>query len=310
VAFALLFPGQGSQFVGMGQELFADHDELLGERSDSILGWSLRDMCLEGPEEALTRTEYAQPALFAISYALCVVFREKVTEVPQAAAGHSLGEYTALAAAGAFSYEDGLRLVALRGRHMASAADRESSGMAAMLGVDPGQAESVVAANQADGGNLQLANLNSPGQIVVAGSAADLDWLAAEGGNHGVRRSIPLKVAGVFHSSYMKPAAEALGPELESVEYGSLDFPVWSNTTAQPHHVGEIVANLEAQVTSPVRFQESLEGMARAGVSRFVHIGPGDVTAGLARKSLSDVEVVTVSTLGDVDEAASTLGTM
>lgn len=310
VSFAVLFPGQGSQFVGMGADLFDTHSALLGERSDAILGWSLRDMCLNGPEKALTRTEHAQPALFALSYALWSSFQESLGQLPDAGAGHSLGEYTALAASGTLDYEDGLQLVSARGRLMAEAADLEESGMSALLGVDPETAERVVDANREAGGTLQIANLNAPGQIVVAGSTADLDWLAENGREHGVRRSIPLKVAGAFHSSFMEPAAAGLSRELSSVEFGAPSFPVWANVTASPHVAEDLAATLAAQVTSPVRFQETLQGISTSGVTTFVHVGPGDVTAGLARKCVADPVVLSISSIEDVDEAVATLGTM
>jgi [acyl-carrier-protein] S-malonyltransferase len=310
VSFAVLFPGQGSQFVGMGSDLFAEHGELLGNRSDRILGWSLEEMCLEGPEESLLRTEHAQPALFALSYALWVSLSPRLPEPPAAAGGHSLGEYTALAAAGAFSYDQGLKLVAARGRLMAQAADRESSGMAALLGVDRDIAQAVVDANNQGGGSLQIANLNAPGQVVVAGSSADIEWLVSHSKDHGVRRAIPLKVAGAFHSSYMTPAAEGLQDELDSVEYASLEFPVWANVTASRYDPSSFARTLTSQVTSPVRFEELVTGMSEEGVETFVHVGPGDVTAGLARKTLPEATVLTVSNIEEIDEALAALGTM
>lgn len=310
MSYAVLFPGQGSQFVGMGEELFEAHPELLGERADEILGWSLRRICLEGPEETLTRTEYAQPALFALSYALWDSWVESVATLPAGAAGHSLGEYTALSAAGVIEFEEALRLVALRGRLMSEAADTEPSGMAALLGVDLALASQVVDANLADGGSLQVANINAPGQIVVAGSASDLEWLAQMAKDLGVRRSIPLKVAGAFHSTYMEPAALGLGSELSSSSFQPPGFSVWANSTARPYTLSETAATLIDQITSPVLFEATLNDMAKAGLDTFVHIGPGDVTAGLAKRSLPDVAVHTVSNLEDIESAAAAVGTM
>lgn len=310
MSYAVLFPGQGSQFVGMGEDVFEAHPDLLGDRSDEILGWSLRDLCLNGPEEDLTRTEKAQPALFALSYALWLSAREAFEAGPDGAAGHSLGEYTALVAGGSIGFDEGLELVALRGRLMAEAADREPSGMAALLGADLEVASAVVEARQAQGGRLEIANINAPGQVVVAGGKKDIDWLAESGRDHGVRRAVPLKVAGAFHSSYMQPAADELAEKLDSVAFSEPTFPIWANVTASPHESHEIASSLHDQVTSTVRFHESLQAMERSGIDTFVHIGPGDVTAGLAKRSLPDATVHTVSSIEGLQSVADALSTM
>lgn len=310
MSYAILFPGQGSQAVGMGAGLFEAHPKLLGETSDSILGWSLRSMCLEGPAEELTRTEHAQPALFAVSYALWLSFREVMGNSPVAAAGHSLGEYTALTAAGALSFEEALRLVARRGEEMATAADLEPSGMAALIGADEALAEKVASESDGRGGRLQIANLNAPGQVVVAGGAADLEWLEEHGTDLGVRRVIRLKVAGAFHSSFMSPAAEQLAGLITGARFSALEFDVISNVTGRPHEPGSIGAKLVEQVTSPVRFEASLRNMSASGVGTFVHIGPGDVTAGLAKRTNPDAKVFTVSSRDDIDSTVESLSTM
>ena len=305
VNYAVLFPGQGSQAVGMGAELFDLRPDLLGEAADEVLGWSLREMCLKGPEDALTRTEHAQPALYAVSFALWSEVGRHLYGPPSAAAGHSLGEYTALAASGVLEYLDGLRLVAARGRAMAEAADREPSGMAALIGADPVSAESMASARRAEGGRLWVANLNAPGQVVIAGGAADIDWVVANAGEFGVRRAIPLKVAGAFHTPFMDPAAEALRAAVAGVETYEGDFPVWANATARPYDdPGEL---LVAQLTSTVRFAESLEAIAASGVTAFLHVGPGDVTAGLAKRSVEGAEAFAVSSLDDVTAVADRL---
>lgn len=310
MSYAVLFPGQGSQFVGMGQDLFDARPDLLGEPADEILGWSLRQMCLEGPDDALTRTEHAQPALYALSYALWEAFRDQLRQAPAAMAGHSLGEYTALAAAGVFDFATGLRLVAERGRAMAAAADAEPSGMAALIGVVPGVAEKVAEARRDLGGRLSVANLNAPGQVVVAGGDTDLEWLAENASSLGVRRVIRLNVAGAFHSDFMDPAAERLSSVLAGVELREPAVPVWSNTTASPHEAGDLAATLVRQVVSPVRFSESLEAMAGTGITTFVHVGPGDVTAGMARKTLAGAQVLVVSSPDDISTAVDSIGTM
>jgi [acyl-carrier-protein] S-malonyltransferase len=294
----------------MGAEIFESRPDLLGDRSDEILGWSLRQMCLEGPEERLTRTEHAQPALFAVAYALWEELAGALPGPPDGAAGHSLGEYTALAASGAFDYDTTLRVVAARGRAMSAAADEEPSGMAALIGVDEEQAEVIAAKRRAEEGRLEVANINAPGQIVVAGGEADMEWLASARHDLGVRRVIPLNVAGAFHSSFMKPASTEVAEALDRIEVSEPSFPVWSNTTAQPHSREEITEVLARQVVSTVRFRESLEDMARRGIRTFVHVGPGDVTAGMAKRTVRDAEVLVVSEIGGIPTAIDALGTM
>jgi [acyl-carrier-protein] S-malonyltransferase len=310
MGIAVLFPGQGSQTVGMGADVFSAHPDLLGTVADETLGWSLREMCLAGPEDELTRTEHAQPAIFGVSYALWVSFREAFDGDVVGAAGHSLGEYTALCAAGALGYVEALHTVTHRGQVMARAASEEPSGMAALIGADAELASDVVSKNEAEGGRLQVANINAPGQVVVAGASDDISWLAERARDLGVRRAIPLKVAGAFHSSFMKSAAADLREALRILDFRTPQFPVWSNTTARPHEAARIVATLVDQVVSPVRFQESLENMADAGIDTFVHIGPGDVTAGMARRTVDDASVHVISSLDDIPGVVESLCTM
>lgn len=305
MGYAILFPGQGSQFVGMGADLFDLSPAFLGEAADEVLGWSLRSICLEGPEEALTSTDKAQPALYAVAYALWAELSALVTEDPRAAAGHSLGEYTALAAAGVFDYQTGLRLVAARGLAMARAAEQESSGMVAVLGVDQDRAEEAAATRRDHEGSLWVANLNAPGQIVMAGGLDDLEWFAEHGGEYGARRVVPLKVAGGFHSPFMEPAVELLAEAVDGVSFGAPRFPVWANLTAAP--VDDVRTSLLQQVVSPVRFGQSLQAMAGAGIDTFVHLGPGDVTASMAKRTVTDARIITVSSIEDLEEAASQL---
>jgi len=273
----------------MGADLFDARPDLLGEAADEILGWSLRDVCLNGPEEALTRTDRAQAALFALGYAMWAEFSACLDTAPVAAAGHSLGEYTALAAAGAFDYRTALRLVSIRGEAMAAAADREPSGMAALIGVDEEKAEAISAGRRADGGRMWVANINAPGQIVVAGGRADIDWIVARGRDLGVRRVIPLNVAGAFHSPFMATAASRVGEALRDVAMGPFSFPVYANVTGHPYPERQVADLLERQVVEPVRFAEVLKNM---DVDAFVHVGPGDVTAGMARKTVKDAVVM------------------
>ncbi len=308
MSYAVLFPGQGSQFVGMGADLFEARPELVGGAADEILGFSLEEVCLRGPEERLTGTECAQPALFCLAYALWDVMVAQVP-APAAAAGHSLGEYTALTAAGVLDYPDALAVVAARGRAMAAAADAQPSTMAAVIGAGPDEVESVCDERRRQGGRIWVANLNAPGQVVVAGSVEDVEWLEQSARDLGLRRVVPLAVAGAFHSPYMASASDSVAAALEEVETSPARFPVYANTTAAP--VGEdVVEALVTQVVSPVRFAESLEAIAAGGVNTFVHVGPGDVTAGLAKRTVRDATVLTVSSLDDVGKVVDTLGTM
>ena len=307
--YAVLFPGQGSQFVGMGAGLFDSRGDLLGKRADDVLGFSLKDVCLNGPEEKLTRTEHAQPALFALSYALWDELSSRAPK-PAAAAGHSLGEYTALAAAGVFSFDVALRVVAERGLAMADAADTEQSTRAAVIGADLAAVESICADRRAADGRIWVANINSPGQIVVAGSVPDVSWLEAEARSLGLRRVVPLAVAGAFHSPFMAPAAARLRAELEPIKPADTDFDVYANTTAAPVSAPDVVESLVSQVVAPVRFSETLQAMAATGIDTFVHVGPGDVTAGLVKRTVKGATVFVVSSLEDVPEVGEALSTM
>jgi [acyl-carrier-protein] S-malonyltransferase len=306
MTFAVLFPGQGSQHVGMGGDLFDARPDLLGDAADEVLGWSLRRLCLDGPEETLTRTDRAQPALYAVAHALWRTLADRLEGPPLAAAGHSLGEYTALVAADALSYGAGLALVAARGRAMAAAADQEPSGMAALIGGDDAAAEALAATRRSLGGRLWVANLNAPGQVVVAGGAEDIAWAVEAASEHGVRRVVALNVAGAFHSPFMEPAAAALAEAMGEVIFGAPTFPVWANATAAPHG-DSIGRTLLTQLTAPVRFRESLNAMASVGVDTFVHVGPGDVTAGLVRKSVEGATTLVISSLDDVTGVAAAL---
>jgi [acyl-carrier-protein] S-malonyltransferase len=291
----------------MGADLFERRGDLLVEAADAVLGWSLREMCLDTDEETLTRTENAQPALFAVSYALWAEAVGSLAVPPLAAAGHSLGEYTALAASGSLTFEQGLAIVAERGRAMAGAADQEESGMAALLGAEIEAAEAITLARRQSGGRLFVANINAPGQVVVAGGSEDLDWLDAEAANHGIRKVVRLKVAGAFHSPFMSAAAERVEAALMGVEFGQAGFDVWSNVTAQPHEIGREKQQLVRQVTAPVRFSETLSGMAAAGVDCFVHVGPGDVTLGMAKRSVPGVMYLALSDLSAIPPVSEAL---
>ncbi len=301
--YAILFPGQGSQFVGMGADVFAARPDLLGDTANEVLGWSLSTVVSDGPDEELTRTDRAQAALFAISYTLWILLADAMPRPPSATAGQSLGEYTGLAAAGAIGFPEGLGLVAARGQAMAEAAALEPSTMLALMGADIAAAEAMAAQRRDDGGKLWVANINAPGQIVLAGSMEDIDWLLTNADQVGARRAIPLNVAGAFHSPYMLPAAERLAQALDATDFADTKFPVYANVSAKP--MTDPRGQLARQLVEPVRFAESLERMAADGIDAFIHVGPGNVTAGLARRSAPGTDTYTVSAIDDIEGAVA-----
>ena len=291
----------------MGADLFDARPDRLVDVADRVLGWSLREVCLAGPEAKLTATEHAQPALYALAYQLWAEFRERVGSPPVAAAGHSLGEYTALAAAGAFPFEDGLRLVRERALAMADAVAQAGSGMAALLGVSDEVAEEVAAERRDAGGRLWVANLNAPGQVVAAGALDDIDWLVANARSLGIRRAVRLDVAGAFHTPLMAPARSRLAAALAGVAIRPPCLPVWANATARPMAGDAVEELLRRQITEPVLFGRTLRGMAEAGAEAFVHVGPGDVTAGLARRAARGCKTFVVSSIAHAGEVADRL---
>lgn len=302
--YAVLFPGQGSQAVGMCPDLRNARADLFASASD-ILGWDLERLIADGPDEVLTQTERAQPALYVTSYGLWDEFEALVDDDPVAMAGHSLGEYTALAAAESVSFADGLALVGERGLAMADAGSDVASGMAALIGADEALAEQIAADRRSDGGSLHVANVNAPGQIVVAGGTDDLEWLSQHARDLGVRRAVVLKVSAGFHSPFMADAGDRLGRALDAATLVSPRIPVFANATADI--TNDPRATLRDQLVAPVRFAATLEHMAAAGVDTFVHIGPGDVTAGLARRTIPDANVHVVSSLVEARNVAESL---
>ncbi len=286
---AFLFPGQGAQTVGMAgalcQSLPAAND--LFRRASEILGYDLLDVCVNGPAEKLSATDVSQPAIFVAS--LAALEQLKATEPDASAgvvatAGLSLGEYTALAFAGALSFEDGVKLVQARGRAMQDAATATRSGMVSVLGMDVPDVETlVIEVRGAD--TLEVANLLCPGNTVVSGALAALDRFEQLCVQKGGIRTIRLTVAGAFHTNLMKPADEKLAAALATVSLNSPTVPVWSNVDARPHtSPAELRDLLVRQVLSPVRWEDTLRGLFAESVERFYEIGPGRVLAGLIKR--------------------------
>jgi len=289
---AFLFPGQGAQAVGMGKDLCDAYDvaRAIFDRAESACGLAIKTLCFEGPEDDLARTDISQPAIFTVSVALLETIRSLLTDEQQAAiapatlAGLSLGEYTALYAAGAMDFETGLKLVARRGELMQAAAAETPSGMVSVIGLDEEQARELCLA-AADGQVLTCANFNCPGQIVLSGQIDACTRAAELAANFGARAAVPLKVAGAFHSELMASAAERLGEAIDEVSFAPLGVEVVSNTDATPYAgTGEIKARLLTQLVSPVRWQDSMEQLLADGVEKFYEIGPGRVLAGLMRR--------------------------
>lgn len=295
---ALLFPGQGSQRVGMAGDL-ADRSRF--EEASQILGFDLWQLCLEGPSDSLEQTEHAQPAIFVTSYCYFEMAQSLIR--PVSAAGHSLGEYSALAAAGALSFADAVSLVKERSTAMAEAGTAHPGGMAAVLGLTWPEVAEMCEKRRADGGEIWPANQNAPGQSVVAGSLADIDWIVDHAKEFGAKRAIRLGVSGAFHSPYMQPAAEQLAAALDDVAISEPNFPVWANATGDRHGgADEIRSALVDQLTAPVRWIDCLEGLA--GAEAFCCFGPGDSASGLVKRTIEGAKLVRAETADRIREIA------
>jgi [acyl-carrier-protein] S-malonyltransferase len=290
---AFVFPGQGSQKVGMGRalsEAFAEAKAVFAE-ADDALGYPLSKLCFEGPEAELTLTANAQPAILATSVAALRALAARSAVRPIAVAGHSLGEYSALVAAGALRLADALRLVHLRGKFMQDAVPAGVGAMAAILGLTADDVAAVC--KEAAGAEVvSPANLNGGGQVVIAGHKGAVDRACAAAKLRGAKRAIPLAVSAPFHCALMQPAAERLAAELARVEVKSPEVPVVSNVEAKPNQDPARVKDLLArQVTAPVRWEESVQCMVGLGVDSVVEVGAGNVLGGLVRRIAPDVAV-------------------
>ena len=294
---ALLFAGQGSQVVGMGKDLAEQFPVAASvfRKADEILRRSLSDIAWKGPIEELTKTSNCQSALFVHGLACLAVMRELFGDFPvTGAAGLSLGELTAHAAAGTFSFEDGVRIVQKRGELMDEACATTVGGMAAMIGADENAVRQL-----ADDEDVDVANINSPGQIVISGELAKVEAAVAVAKEHGIRRATMLNVAGAYHSRLMESAYEKLGPALLEVQMQLPQFPVVSNVTGQEvKTLPEIRQTLQEQVTSTVRWADCVQRLIALGCDTFIELGPGAVLAGLVKRTSKDVEVIAA---GDVE---------
>ena len=279
-----IFPGQGSQYAGMGRELAESFPMARGvfEEADRTLGFSVSELCFSGPEEALKLTENTQPALLTVSVAAYRVMEQKGVR-PDYVAGHSLGEYSALVASGALKFADAIRLVRKRGQYMQEAVPRGEGAMAAILGMRPGQVAEIC--RKATDGRVMPANLNSPEQTVISGDAAAVKNAVEHASAAGAKRAVMLPVSAPFHSELMRPAQERLKEELRATEFSSLKIPLVTNVDAEIITSGaEAREALIRQVTLPVRWEESIRELIDQGAATFVEVGPGRVLSGLLRQ--------------------------
>ncbi len=306
---ALLFPGQGSQEVGMGQDLIEVSAEARAvfEAADDALGFSLSRLCFEGPEEDLRRTELQQPAILATSVALLRALEVRVTLQPSFVAGHSLGEFTALVAAGSLGFDDALRLVHARGRYMQEAVAEGRGAMAAVVGCGPEIVEQACAvAREATGRVVAPANFNGPTQTVIAGETIAVEMACRRARETGARRTIALPVSAPFHCPLMQPAAEKLWPMLVTTRFAPPQIPIVTNVEARPNADAERTPELlRAQITSPVRFTEMVHVLAAEGVDRVLEIGPGRVLGGLVARIESSLARAALGSAAELDSAAA-----
>jgi len=310
--YVLIFPGQGAQEVGMGRDFFESYPAArrVFEEADSALGFPLSEIIFSGPEEELKKTALTQPAILTVSLAILAALRDdKGIELsPAFVAGHSLGEYTALAASRAISVADAVRLVHLRGSKMQEAVPLGKGAMVAVLGLE-GDAVREVCSRASSNGVCEMANYNAPGQIVISGETAAVDVAAQMAKEAGASKVIPLKVSAPFHCSLMKPVADALREAFGSVSWSAPLFPLVSNVDAQPREdIEGIKDRLLEQTYSPVLWLDSVRTMADRGVQRFVEIGPGNVLTGLVKRCVKGVKGMSVSKVQDLDGLLDFIG--
>jgi [acyl-carrier-protein] S-malonyltransferase len=303
---ALLFAGQGAQVVGMGKDL-AEHSPTAKawfDRANAALGYDLASICFNGPEAELTKTEHAQPGIFLVSWVAFELLKERAPALAfEGTAGLSLGEFTALTVAGVMSFENGLKVVRQRGRFMQEACAATQGGMAAIIGLNETAMREVCAES-----GVVLANLNCPGQIVISGPSEKMAPACALAKAKGAMRAVPLTVAGAYHSPLMASAQPKLEAELARVPISPPSVPVIANVTAQPHGgPGAIRARLVEQVTSSVRWEESMRYLVGQGFTRFIELGPGRALSGFIKRISKTAQVLNVEDLASLETTAKAL---